>query len=117
MVFTIRCEEVSYVLANRITVCISLFYLPEDYSTAQCGIQITEEQLDEVTDIFPDNKDYFTEPFRQECERLIPNNVEADIYLKYNLDVNRLPSLNQTISWNRVIISVISQENSDVYLF
>ena len=69
-------------------------YLPvlpsraEDYSTTQCGIQITEEQLDEVTeqcDIFPDNKDYFTEPFRQECERLIPNNAEADIYLKYNL--------------------------------
>ena len=119
MAFTIRCEEVSYVLADRITVCISLFYLPEDYSTTQCGIQITEEQLDEVTeqcDIFPDNKDYFTEPFRQECERLIPNNVEADIYLKYNLDVNRLPSLNQTISWYRLIISVISQENSDLYL-
>ena len=96
MIFTIRCQEVSYVLADRITVS-SCFYLPEDYSATQCSIQITEEQLDEVIeqgDIFPDNKDYFTEPFRQECERLFPNNVEADIYLKYNLDVNSLPSLN-----------------------
>ena len=82
MIFTIRCQEGSYILADRITVCISLFYLPEDYSTTQCGIQICEEQLGEFTeqcDIFPDNKYDFTSPFRQECERLIPNNVEADI--------------------------------------
>ena len=77
--------------------CISLFYLQEGHSTTQCGIQITDEQLDRL----PSNPKY----------------VEADIYLKYNLDVNRLTSLNQTISWYRVIISVISHENSDLYLF
>ena len=97
MIFTIRSQEVSYVLANPITGCISRFYLPDDYSATQCGIQFTEEQLDAVTeqgDIFSDNKDDFNEPFHQECECLIPNNVEADIYLKYNLEVNRFPSLN-----------------------
>ena len=81
--------------------CLYLPVLPSKGAT-QCGIQITEEQLEEVAgqcEIFPDNKDDITEPFRQECERLIPNDVkvelnEADIYLKYNLDVNRLPSLN-----------------------
>ncbi|XP_046855091.1 uncharacterized protein LOC124448125 [Xenia sp. Carnegie-2017] len=76
-----------------------IFHFPEKYGGEQCGIDITEEQLLEVSElsnVLEDNDDYLRPAVREERKKHLPqiheinpnDAKEAYLYLKSHVDVN-----------------------------
>ncbi|XP_046862205.1 uncharacterized protein LOC124455590 [Xenia sp. Carnegie-2017] len=84
-----------------------IFHFPEKYGGEQCGIDITEEQLLEVSElsnVLEDNDDYLRPAVGEECKKNLPqiheinpsDAKEAYLYLKSHVDVNIFQDTIQT---------------------
>ena len=77
-----------------------IYNYPEQYGGEKCGLNVTEEQLQEVAEMSGvlEVSDFLDNAFRLECERHIPNTDEIDpgeadsayLFLKANFDENRI---------------------------
>ena len=77
-----------------------IYNYPEQYGGEKCGLDVTEEQLQEVSEMSSilEASDFLDDAFHLECERHIPNTDEispsevdnAYLILKANFDESRV---------------------------